>query len=195
MQGTSSDQDNRFADKQKKLLKQMKFGESLEKKFLLPSSLSLYLVCHLHILCVTVIEMECVSDVGAIPLDGVGFLQGIALSQDGNESSLLPFDVSGDFTRCPLIEGLEFNQSPPSLASQKVESFNSSLRMVNMSKVKLDVIKPWIAHRITELLGGVEDDVVVEFVFNQLEADKAYVINSASAIGDLIGTMPLKKSA
>lgn len=40
-----------------------------------------------------------------------------------------------------------------------------------MSKVKLDVIKPWIAQKITEIL-GIEDDVVVEFVFNQLEAEK-----------------------
>lgn len=37
-----------------------------------------------------------------------------------------------------------------------------------MSKVNVDTIKPWIAQRITELL-GIEDDVLVEFVYNQLE--------------------------
>ena len=37
-----------------------------------------------------------------------------------------------------------------------------------MEKVNLDVIKPWITSRITELL-GIEDDVVIEFVFNMLE--------------------------
>lgn len=37
-----------------------------------------------------------------------------------------------------------------------------------MTKVKLDVIKPWITRRLEELL-EVEDDVVIEFVFNQLE--------------------------
>ena len=37
-----------------------------------------------------------------------------------------------------------------------------------MSKVSLDTIKPWITQRVTQLL-GVEDDVVVEFVFNLLE--------------------------
>lgn len=37
-----------------------------------------------------------------------------------------------------------------------------------MSKVKLDVIKPWITTKITQIL-GIEDDVVVEFVYNQLE--------------------------
>ncbi len=41
-----------------------------------------------------------------------------------------------------------------------------------MNKINLDVVKPWIAQRITDMLGGIEDDVVVEFVFNQLEAEK-----------------------
>ena len=45
-----------------------------------------------------------------------------------------------------------------------------------MSKVKLDTIKPWITSKITELLGGLEDDVVVEYVFNQLEADKVIIL-------------------
>jgi len=45
-----------------------------------------------------------------------------------------------------------------------------------MNKVKLDTIKPWIASKITELLGGMEDDVVVEYVFNQLEAEKVIIV-------------------
>lgn len=32
LQGTSAEQDNRFSNKQKKLLKQLKFAECLEKK-------------------------------------------------------------------------------------------------------------------------------------------------------------------
>merc|ERR1712096_559333 len=36
------------------------------------------------------------------------------------------------------------------------------------SKVKVDVLKPWITKRTTEML-KIEDDVVVEFIFNQLE--------------------------
>ncbi|CAF4567807.1 unnamed protein product, partial [Rotaria sp. Silwood2] len=39
---------------------------------------------------------------------------------------------------------------------------------IDMSKVNLDVIKSWITTRLAELL-GLEDDVVIEFVFNQLE--------------------------
>ncbi len=37
-----------------------------------------------------------------------------------------------------------------------------------MKKVNFDVIKPWIARRINEIL-GIEDDVVIEYVFSQLE--------------------------
>ena len=38
-----------------------------------------------------------------------------------------------------------------------------------MTRVKLDVLKPWINQRVANYLNGLEDDVVVEFVFNQLE--------------------------
>lgn len=39
---------------------------------------------------------------------------------------------------------------------------------VDMSKIKLDVIKPWIQDKITEIL-KIDDDVVVDFVYNQLD--------------------------
>lgn len=42
------------------------------------------------------------------------------------------------------------------------------LPQVDMTKVNLEVIKPWITQRVTEIL-GFEDDVVIEFIFNQLE--------------------------
>lgn len=71
-QGTSTDQDNRFADKKKKLMKTMKFPDNVDKK-------------------------------------------------------------------------------------------------VDMTKVNLDTLKPWITKKITQML-TIEDDVVTEFVFNQLEA-------------------------
>uniref|UniRef100_A0A3B5LXS2 Serine/arginine repetitive matrix 1 n=1 Tax=Xiphophorus couchianus TaxID=32473 RepID=A0A3B5LXS2_9TELE len=75
--GTSAEQDNRFSNKQKKLLKQLKFAECLDKK-------------------------------------------------------------------------------------------------VDMTKVNLEVIKPWITQRVTEIL-GFEDDVVIEFIFNQLEEKVNYI--------------------
>ncbi|CAF4035457.1 unnamed protein product [Rotaria sordida] len=39
---------------------------------------------------------------------------------------------------------------------------------IDMLKVNLDTLKSWITKRLQELL-GIEDDVVIEFVFNQLE--------------------------
>lgn len=37
-----------------------------------------------------------------------------------------------------------------------------------MAKVNMDVVKPWITSNLEELLGS-DDDVIIEFVFNQLE--------------------------
>lgn len=40
---------------------------------------------------------------------------------------------------------------------------------IDWTKIKLDVLKPWVTQRVEQLL-GMEDDVVTEFIFNQLEA-------------------------
>lgn len=45
---------------------------------------------------------------------------------------------------------------------------------VDMTKVRLEVVKPWVTEKITAIL-GMEDDVVIEYVFNQLEAEKVSV--------------------
>lgn len=45
-----------------------------------------------------------------------------------------------------------------------------------MEKVNLDVLKPWMTKRITEIL-GFEDDVVLEFVMNMLESEKVYQLS------------------
>jgi hypothetical protein len=37
-----------------------------------------------------------------------------------------------------------------------------------MKKVNLDVIKPWISNRITELL-GLEDELVIDYAYSLLE--------------------------
>ncbi|GAB6030385.1 Serine/arginine repetitive matrix protein 1 [Chamberlinius hualienensis] len=41
-------------------------------------------------------------------------------------------------------------------------------KKVDLTKINLDTIKPWITKKIFELL-GFEDEVIVDFVFNQLE--------------------------
>ena len=47
---------------------------------------------------------------------------------------------------------------------------------VDLTKVKIDVIKPWITRRITEIL-GFEDDVVIDFCFNLLEKNEVSTSN------------------
>jgi len=54
-----------------------------------------------------------------------------------------------------------------------------------MTKVNLDTIKPWVTRHITELL-GFEDDVVIEFIFNQLDERVIIVI-----LCDLVSTLHL----
>lgn len=39
---------------------------------------------------------------------------------------------------------------------------------VDLTRVNWDVMKPWIAKRVTELL-GIEDDVLIGYIFEQLE--------------------------
>ena len=56
------------------------------------------------------------------------------------------------------------------------------LFQIDMSKIKLDVLKPWITKRVAEHL-GMEDDVVVEFVFNQLE-EKVMISRTLNCIPD-----------
>ena len=67
----------------------------------------------------------------------------------------------------------------------KTMKFEDNLsKKIDMSKVKIDVLKPWITKRVYEML-KMEDDVVVEFIFNQLEDEKVcilIVIVAASAL-------------
>ncbi|KAH9661575.1 PWI domain-containing protein [Citrus sinensis] len=51
----------------------------------------------------------------------------------------------------------------------KTQKFASELdHLVDMTKVKMDVMKPWIATRVTELL-GFEDEVLINFIYGLLE--------------------------
>ncbi|VVC87596.1 unnamed protein product [Leptidea sinapis] len=54
-------------------------------------------------------------------------------------------------------------------------------QQVDMSKVKLDIIKPWITQKITEIL-KMEDDVVIDYVNNQLEEKTPGAVRLAEAI-------------
>nr|GEU34889.1 serine/arginine repetitive matrix protein 1 isoform X1 [Tanacetum cinerariifolium] len=51
----------------------------------------------------------------------------------------------------------------------KSQKFHPELEhLVDMTKVKMDVMRPWIAHRVTELL-GFEDEVLINFIYGLLE--------------------------
>lgn len=59
-----------------------------------------------------------------------------------------------------------------------------------MSKIKLDVIKPWIQDKLTEIL-KIDDDVVVDFVYNQLEEKVLFLsFTSLPLINSLIFQFP-----
>lgn len=54
----------------------------------------------------------------------------------------------------------------------KTKKFASILsKPVNIKKVNLDVMRPWITDQITTIL-GLEDDVVIEYVISLLESEK-----------------------
>ncbi|KAL5218018.1 hypothetical protein ABZP36_018702 [Zizania latifolia] len=55
----------------------------------------------------------------------------------------------------------------------KTQKFAPELEhLVDMTKVKMDVMKPWIATRATELL-GFEDEVLINFIYGLLEEKEA----------------------
>ncbi|KAJ1908974.1 hypothetical protein IWQ60_011420, partial [Tieghemiomyces parasiticus] len=58
---------------------------------------------------------------------------------------------------------------------------------VNTKKVNMTVIKPWIAQRITDLL-GFDDEVVLEYIYGMLESEspdpKDMQINLTGFLGD-----------
>ncbi|XP_066395662.1 uncharacterized protein [Miscanthus floridulus] len=55
----------------------------------------------------------------------------------------------------------------------KTQKFAPELdHLVDTSKVKMDVMKPWIAKRVTELL-GFEDEVLINFIYGLLEEKEA----------------------
>lgn len=44
----------------------------------------------------------------------------------------------------------------------------NNVLQVDMTKVSMDVIRPWIANRVTELL-GFEDEVLINFIYGLLD--------------------------
>jgi hypothetical protein len=100
----------------------------------------------------------------------------------------LVFSVSPDLsTWQPAVRGGEMadagffrgtNSEQDSRFFNKTKKLMKSMKFppnintkVDMSKVNMDVVKPWITKRVTEIL-GFEDDVVIEFIFNLFEGNQ-----------------------
>jgi serine/arginine repetitive matrix protein 1 len=66
-----------------------------------------------------------------------------------------------------------FGDKEKKLLKAMAKSFPEEYKTkVDSSKVNWEAMKPWIANRLTELLGGVEDDVLIGYVYEQLEGKK-----------------------
>ncbi|KAJ2880496.1 Serine/arginine repetitive matrix protein 1 [Coemansia aciculifera] len=76
--------------------------------------------------------------------------------------------MSGAFFRgTNLAQDQRFGDATQKLISQT--TFSSVLKKrVDMSKVNMEVIKPWISRKINELL-GIEDEVLFEYIVNLLQ--------------------------
>ncbi|KAF3655208.1 putative eukaryotic translation initiation factor 5B-like [Capsicum annuum] len=75
------------------------------------------------------------------------------------------------------------NKQAKLLKSQKFAPELENL--VDMTKVKMDVMKPWIAKRVTELI-GFEDEVLINFIYSLLERK---VVNGKEVQISLTGFM------
>jgi len=81
--------------------------------------------------------------------------------------SKLAFDTALDQKASPYQSSYSSSEIKPST----VASDPPILRQVDMSKVKMEIMKPWITQRVTELM-GIEDELVINFVFAQLEPEE-----------------------
>ncbi|KAJ2329243.1 Serine/arginine repetitive matrix protein 1, partial [Coemansia sp. RSA 2681] len=76
--------------------------------------------------------------------------------------------MSGAFFRgTSLAQDQRFGDATQKLISQT--KFNSILKKrIDMTKINMEVIKPWISRKINELL-GIEDEVLFEYTVNMLQ--------------------------
>jgi serine/arginine repetitive matrix protein 1 len=76
--------------------------------------------------------------------------------------------MSGGFFRGTSAEqDTRFSNKQAKL--MKSQKFAPELEnLVDITKVKMDVMKPWIATRVTELL-GIEDEVLINFIYGLLD--------------------------
>lgn len=52
---------------------------------------------------------------------------------------------------------------------------------VDLKKLKFEAMKPWIAKRVTDLL-GIEDEVLVAYIYEQIEGKQVDIIMKLSPV-------------
>lgn len=70
---------------------------------------------------------------------------------------------------CRHQDGRADTVVPPSLRTQFPKELSVK---IDPKKVNWAVMKEWIAARVTELLGGLEEEVLIGLIYNYLEMDK-----------------------
>lgn len=74
---------------------------------------------------------------------------------------------------CINLQASQRHACHPSLPAPQSLKFPPEFSTkVDLTKVNWDTLKPWIAKRITELLGGLEDEVLIAYVYEQLDGKK-----------------------
>ena len=70
---------------------------------------------------------------------------------------------------CYISPSLHLNNSKEAKLLKTMKFPPSFATPLDLSAVNWDAVRPWVAGRVTALLGGVEDDVLIEYLMEQLQ--------------------------
>ncbi|KAL7340291.1 PWI domain-containing protein, partial [Rhodotorula toruloides] len=89
---------------------------------------------------------------------------------------------------------LRKTQFPPSFDTKVSWRDNALQTIVDMRKVEMGVMKPWITKKVIELL-GFEDDVLIEYIYSLLEDPENPVVDGKNMQILLTGFLESKTAA
>jgi hypothetical protein len=61
---------------------------------------------------------------------------------------------------------------------------------LDLSGVDWEAVRPWVARRVTAILGGVEDDVLIEYLMEQLQGTEVRQTGSERERAYVLGWLP-----
>lgn len=82
--------------------------------------------------------------------------------------------MSGFFRGVSADQDSRFNSKKDRLLLKAMHKFVPDQKAVDFSGVNWEVIKPWLSKRVTEFLGGIEDDVVILYIEEQVVDKKSF---------------------